>query len=434
MGKLDFPRGFIWGAATAAHQVEGDNTNSDMWALEHADPSIFKEPSGAAMDQWARFDDDIAILAALGLNAYRFGLEWARIEPEEGYFSRAALAHYQRCIDACLARGVMPAPTFQHFSLPLWQSRLGGFADPKFSERFARFCEVTAGALTGFRHACTLNELNIPLFIGHALKGLFDGERGEALKRAAEHAIGGPIANVFFFTSPEAILDQGIKAHQRGRDAIKAARPDCEVGVTLSIAEHLAEPGGEPFVQRRCAYLYDQFLEHLRADDFIGVQTYTRMVMDGAGKLKVAPGTPRTQMGWEDRPEALAATVRYVWDRTQTPIFVTENGWAGHDDARRCAFIREALSALKAEIDAGVDVRGYLYWSLIDNFEWMSGFDPKFGLIGVDRTTQRREIRPSAVVLGEIARRNSLAIPAPQEAAAPSSYNQNKEGAQVGLG
>ncbi|MFT3727922.1 MAG: family 1 glycosylhydrolase [Terricaulis sp.] len=433
MADLDFPQGFIWGAATAAHQVEGDNTNCDMWALEHATPSIFKEPSGAAQDQWARFDDDVAILAALGLNAYRFGLEWARIEPEEGYFSRAALAHYQRCIDACLARGVTPVPTFQHFTLPLWQSKRGGFNDPKFSERFARYCEVTAGALKGFTHACTLNELNIPLFIGHALKGLFDGDRGAALKQAAEASIGGPISNVFFFTPPEAIIDQGMKAHQRGRDAIKAVHPGCEVGLTLSIAEHQAEPGGESFVEKRCAYLYDQFLDQLRGDDFIGVQTYTRMIMDATGRLKVAADRPRTQMGWEDRPEALAATVRYVWDRTKTPVFVTENGWAGHNDERRSAFIREALTALKAEIDAGANVRGYLYWSLLDNFEWMSGFDPRFGLIGVDRQTQRREIRASAVALGEIARRNSLAIPTPQDVA-PSSYNQNKEGAQVGLG
>lgn len=434
MTGQDFPNGFVWGAATAAHQVEGDNINSDCWALEHARPSIFKEPSGDALDQWRRFDDDVALLAALGLNAYRFGVEWARIEPEEGYFSKAALDHYQRCIDACLSRGVMPIPTFHHFTAPLWLARKGGFTDPRFAEYFARFCEKSAGALKGFPYACTFNELNIPLFVGEMLQGLFDGEKGLSLKSAAEEAIGGSLAGVFFFTPPEAILGQGLKAHAMGRDAIKSAHPDCKVGLTLSIVEHTAEPGGEGHVEKRRAYLYEQFFDAVRGDDFIGVQTYTRMIMGADGRPKRALDRPRTQMGWEDRPEALAATVRYTWDRTKTPVFVTENGWAGHDDARRGAFIREALTSLKAEIDDGVQVSGYLYWSLLDNFEWMSGYAPKFGLIGVDRATQRREVRGSALVLGDIARRNTLAAPAAPPTTDASSYNQKQDGAQVGLG
>lgn len=435
MSEQDFPKGFIWGAATAAHQVEGDNINSDCWALEHASPSIFKEPSDAALDQWARFEDDVALLAGVGLNAYRFGVEWARIEPEEGYFSTAALDHYQRCIDACLSRGIMPIPSFHHFTAPLWLARQGGFTNPRFSEYFARFCEKTARALKGFQYACTFNELNIPLFVGEMLKGLFDGEKGAALRSAAEQAVGGSLEGVFFFTPPAAILDQGLKAHAMGRDAIKAAHPECKVGLTLSIAEHtVAEPGAETHVDKRRAYLYEQFFDAVRGDDFIGVQTYTRMIMGADGRPKPALDRPRTQMGWEDRPEALAATVRYTWERTKTPVFVTENGWAGHDDGRRSAFIREALACLKTEIDSGVEVCGYLYWSLLDNFEWMSGYTPKFGLIGVDRSTQRRQVRGSALVLGDIARRNTLAEAPPPEPTGPSSYNQRADGAQVGLG
>ena len=137
-----FPDGFIWGAATAAHQVEGGNVNSDCWALEHAKPSLFREPSGDAVDQYHRFADDVAILAGLGLKAYRFSIEWARIEPEDGFFSQAALDHYQRCIDACLSRGVAPVLTFHHFTLPLWQARQGGFTAPDFPDRFARYCEI----------------------------------------------------------------------------------------------------------------------------------------------------------------------------------------------------------------------------------------------------------------------------------------------------
>lgn len=138
-------------------------------------------------------------------------------------------------------------------------------------------------------------------------------------------------------------------------------------------------------------------------------------------------------IGWEDYPEALANTCRYAWHRTRTPIIVTENGWAGLDDARRVEFIREALHALRLAMEEGVDVRGYLYWTLLDNFEWMSGYEPRFGLIAVDRATQRRQIKPSALALGEIARWNSLSPPAspPAASAGPSA---DQASAPVGIG
>jgi beta-glucosidase len=429
-----FPEGFIWGAATAAHQVEGDNTNTDIWTLEQAKPSLFKEPSADAIDQWNRYDDDLALLSALGLQAYRFSIEWARIEPEEGYFSRAALEHYQRLIDACLKRGLAPVPTFHHFTLPLWQARNGGFTDPRFAERFARYCDTASRALEGFEIACTINELNLPLFITRVIGRKLSGEEGAKLRAAGETALGAPLESTFLFAPPEAVMDQGLKAHALARDAIKANRQNCKVGVTLSIAEYEAEPGGEAHRDAAQRYLYEPFLEAARKDDFIGVQTYTRVIIGADGRVKPATGRPHNVLGWEDRPEALAATCRYVWDKTRAPIIVTENGWAGNNDARRCAFIREALSALKAEIDAGVDVRGYLYWSLLDNFEWLSGYGPKFGLIGVDRATQRRELRASALLLGAIARRNSLQDEA-AEAEPEAPVNASGEGpAQVGLG
>lgn len=434
MAQIPFPEGFIWGAATAAHQVEGDNTNSDLWALEHVTPSLFKEPSGDAIDQWRRFDDDIALLSAVGLNAYRFSIEWARVEPEEGYFSRAALDHYQRLIDACLRRGVSAIPTFHHFTLPLWQTREGGLSSSRFAERFARYCDVSARHLKGFEVACTINELNLPLFITRVIGPKLAGEEGAALRSAGERALGAPLENIFLFTPPAAVLDQGLKAHALGRDAIKAHHPDCKVGVTLSIAEYEAEPGGEAHRDAALRYLYEPFLDFIQHDDFIGVQTYTRVILGADGKPKPAVGRPCNMLGWEDRPEALAATCRYVWDKTRAPIFVTENGYAGLNDARRCAFIREALVGLKGEIDNGVDIRGYLYWSLLDNYEWLSGYDPKFGLIGVDRATQRRELRASALVLGDIARRNGLGDSEAVSEEALAGASDGRDVAQVGLG
>ncbi len=433
-GSPKFPNGFMWGAATAAHQVEGSNTTCDLWQLEQATPSMFREPSGTACDQWHRFDDDIAVLSALGLNAYRFSIEWARIEPEEGEFSQAVLDHYQRCIDACNDRGITPVITFHHFTLPLWQARRGGLLDSRFSERFARYCERASKSLRDFPFACTINELNIPMYVRKLLRKRMEREDGPAIKAAAEAALGTSLDNIFILAPPEAVLDQGIAAHLRGRDAIKSVHPSCKVGVTLSLQEVEAEPGAEALRDAYRAKVYDPFLDAARSDDFIGVQTYSRVTMGANGETSVPPGRPLTQMGWEDRPEALAATCRYVWERTGTPILVTENGWAGHDDARRCAFIREALAALKLEMDRGAQVLGYLYWSLLDNYEWFSGYGPRFGLIGVDRETQRRQIKPSGLVLGEIARNNGLAAQGKTESAATFGYLADQSAAAVGIG
>jgi beta-glucosidase len=408
-----FPSGFVWGAATAAHQVEGGNVGSDSWAMEHARPSLFPEPSGDAVDQYHRFADDMAIVSGLGLAAYRFSIEWARIEPEEGAFSAAALGHYQRCIDHCLARGVAPLLTFHHFTLPLWQARRGGFTDPDFADRFARYCERTAGSLRGFSTACTINELNLPLFIRDGALARLRSEGGRDRREAAEAVLGGPVERFFLFTPPEAILGQGLAAHAKGRDAIKSAHPGCQVGLTLALQDEQAEPGAEALRDQRRHDYYGVCLDAVAGDDFIGVQTYSRVVAKRDGTVGPAPGHPLTTMGYEDRPQALAQACRFAWERTRTPILVTENGWAGEDDRRRCAFVVEALGALREAMAEGVDVRGYFYWSLLDNYEWTRGYEPKFGLIGVDRTTMRRQIKPSAVLLGEIARANALPVPDP---------------------
>lgn len=414
-----FPDKFIWGAATAAHQVEGGNRNSDVWALEQAQPSLFRESSGPAAGQWSRFDDDMAILAALGLNAYRFSLEWARIEPEPGCFSQEALDHYQQCIDACLNRGIAPILTFHHFTLPLWLARMGGLTSSSFADRFARFCERSATALGGFKTACTLNELNLPLLLRDPLMARQDSEAGRARLAAAGAALGGSIDNTFLFTPRPAVLGQGLAAHAKGRDAIKSAKPWVQVGVTLAIQDEQAEPGAEALRDQRRADFYDACLDAVAHDDFVGVQTYARVVSRRDGGAGPEAGHPLTVMGYEDRPQALAAACRHVWERTRTPILVTENGWAGDDDARRAEFIGEALGALHAAIADGVEVRGYVYWSLLDNYEWMLGYGPKFGLIGVERDTLRRRIKPSALTLGRIAAENALSPPSPARLDSP---------------
>ncbi len=405
---LKFPQAFMWGAATAAHQVEGGNISSDFWVLENATPSLFKERSGDAVDHYHRFNDDIALLATLGLGAYRFSIEWARIEPEEGLFSQATLDHYQRCIDACLRHDVTPVLTFHHFTLPLWVARRGGLTDPAFANCFARYCDRAAKSLTGFEIACTINELNLPLLVREEVMVRTLNADSVACQNAAEAILGGPLDRTFLFAPPDAIVNQGLDAHRQARDAIRSHHPNVKVGVTLAIQDEQSEPGAEHLRDQRRERYYGACLDAVAGEDFIGVQTYTRVVVLADGRFGPEPGHPLTVMGYEDRPQALAETCHYVWQRTRTPIIVTENGWAGDDDTRRIAFIRSALTKLHRAMAEGVDVRGYFYWSLIDNFEWLAGYAPKFGLMGVDRTTQQRHIKPSAVAFGEIAQAKAL--------------------------
>lgn len=405
-----FPDTFLWGAATAAHQVEGGNWNNDCWALEQAKPSIFAEPSGDAVDQWNRFEDDMAVLAAIGLRAYRFGIEWARVEPDEGCFAQSALDHYQRCLDACHQRGITPVVTFHHFTIPLWLARRGGMTCDAFPALFARYCETVTRSLRGLVVVCSMNEMNVPLIIQDVARDLLCGPEGEARRVAAERALGAPISSNFLFTPPDALVRNGLGAHAAGRDAIKAVRPEVQVGVTLSLQDEQAEPGAEAVRDARRARMVDPFLDLVKGDDFIGVQTYTRTTSRRDGGHGPRPGAPLTAMGYEDRPDALAAVCRYVWERTATPVLVTENGFSGDDDDRRGAFVSESLDHLQRAIADGVDVRGYFYWSLLDNYEWMSGYGPKFGIVGVERSTQRRVIKPSALTYGAIARAGAIGV------------------------
>ncbi len=407
---MSFPANFVWGAATAAHQVEGGNWASDCWALEHAKPSFFAEPSGEACDHFARYGDDLAILAGLGLNAYRFSLEWARIEPEEGAFSQNALDHYKRVIDACWSRGVQPIATFHHFTNPRWVARDGGWAGDRIAERFARYCEVAADALADrLAYACTINEINLPDAIGE-LMARVKGKHADRTAAAAA-ALGAPVESFFLFAGGEGYAERALRAHTLAREAIKSAAPHVPVGMTMSIQECEAEPGGEAALAAYKSLAYARYYEVAKNDDFLGVQTYTRMRFgaDGKASRRPPPGAELTQMDYEYRPQALGAACRDAWAATQTPILVTESGIATQDDSRRRAFIRSALESVSAALADGVDIRGYIYWTLLDNYEWMSGYAPTFGLVGVDRRTMARAIKPSAAMLGEIARASALA-------------------------
>jgi beta-glucosidase len=410
-----FPKGFLWGTATAAHQVEGGNTASDLWLMEWAKDSIFTEPSADACDHYHRYDSDIGLLKGLGFNTYRLSIEWARIEPEEGFFSKAALDHYRRVLASCQAQGVTPMVTFHHFTAPLWFSKDGGWEDKKSVDRFARYCEKAAEALGDLiPYACTINEANIPQMIttmrelsGRVVKP--GGRRDRALAEAARLCGGEPGRFAPYLSGDgNKATPNLIAAHRKGYDAIKA-KTDAKVGVTLSLTDYQAVDGGETLRDKVHHTINGQFLESLKGDDFMGVQTYSRTLIGPDGLLPPPADVELTQMRYEFYPEALEACIRFAAKESGCPTIVTENGIGTEDDTRRMEYTRRALNGVIACLKDGIDLGGYIHWSMMDNFEWLEGYRPKFGLVEVDRTTQSRKPKPTAYWLGEIAKRNALA-------------------------
>ncbi len=387
-------RDFLWGASTAAHQIEGGNVNSDYWVLEHLPGTYFREPSGDACDSWNRWREDLDLVRGAGLNAYRFSLEWARIEPEPGEFSTAALAHYRTiCLEA-RARGIEPIVTFHHFTSPRWVAGRGGWENPATAEAFARFAGRAARALAGsFGWACTLNEPNAQVTSKVLQRQPWAIEPG--LRAAAAKRIGAGTWHSYFLGDSFKVRDVCLAAHARGRDAIKAAAPGVRVGVTLALQELVAGPGGEALYDRLFAEARAPFYAAAAGDDFIGVQTYNRFVIGPDGYLPPPAAGMHDMFGLPTPPTALAATVREAHAHTQVPVLVTENGLNTADDAQRIVHLRASLAGLRGAMADGVPVDGYCHWSLLDNFEWSSGYVPRFGLVAVDRATFARTPKPS---------------------------------------
>jgi beta-glucosidase len=391
-GALVFPEGFLWGSATAAHQIEGGNTNNDWWDWEHNPNSGCVESSGDACDSWHRWREDVDLVAELGLGAYRFSLEWSRIEPAEGEFSRAALDHYRRLCAACHAKGIQPVVTFHHFTTPRWLAARGGWESPDAPECFARYvAKATAhlGDLIGW--ACTINEPNVIGWMGYAWGVFPPGVSHDHARQAG-------------------VNEAMVRAHRLAVDALRSGPGSFPVGLTLSMAEMVAVEGGEQRRDEREQFLENAFLDGTVGDDFIGVQCYTRIRFGPKGMVPGEEGVPITQMGYEYWPSAVEFTVRRAAAYTGLPVLITESGIGTEDDAERIAYLSEVLVGVKRCLEDGVDVRGYFAWSLLDNFEWALGYGPKFGLCTVDRTTFERQPKPSARWLSSVATRNALVL------------------------
>ncbi len=405
-----FPKDFLWGASTAAHQVEGNNIASDYWVWENVKPTFFRDRSGDACDSYHRYAEDIELLKSLGLKAYRFSIEWARIEPSKGAFSRAELEYYKRVIEKCRELDIKPTLTFHHNTSPAWFSAAGGWSNPESPKLFANYCAYVATELAGgLEAAYTINEPNVNAIIAwvpidenqhtHMLKAL------SAMNHAAAVAVGSERFQPLLFAPSEVVTPNLIEAHHQAYAAIKAARSNLPVGVPLSVFDYQASGPNSRAADAQRETLGAWIEAAKTSGDFVGVQNYGRVLVDASGPVR-SPGA--TASPYEVYAPSLGRTVKFIHESTRKPILVTENGIDTADDSVRIRYIDEALRGLHDVIQEGVPVLGYFHWSLLDNFEWLQGYSAHYGLTSVDPKTFRRTPKPSAYHLGAIAKRNSL--------------------------
>jgi beta-glucosidase len=391
---VDFPPTFLWGAATSAHQVEGGNVNNDWWAFEQRRDSAASESSADGIDHYHRYHDDFQLLASLGHNAHRLSLEWSRIEPAPGQFSRAAIAHYQRVLSRLADAGLIAMVTLHHFTLPQWYADRGGWLGPDAVATFERYCAFVAAELGDLMpFVCTINE---PQMI--ALHGYLEGY----------HPPG--VTNASLWKRVGRVL---VRAHEAAVRTVHCGAPRSSVGLALQmpLLATIRDDAACQALYRTLQYeLVDLYLDHLTtADrgDWLGVQYYRKQWVDPASPTLFADppaGFPITQMGWAVYPDGLRLVLQQA-AATGLPLYVTENGIATEDDVERCDYITTHLGALARARAQGIDVRGYFHWSAFDNFEWSEGYRPKFGLIGIDHHDDFRRVpKPSAHLFAAIAR------------------------------
>lgn len=418
--ELAFPPGFLWGSATASHQVEGWNHRNDWWAAEQAGRLPFR--SGAACDHLQRYQDDFKLLAELGHNAHRLSIEWSRVEPRPGEFDQDAINHYRHVLESLRASGMEPLVTLHHFTNPAWFAGRGGWVRSAAPRVFARYARHVVSALADLaRYWITINEPTVYVSQGY-LFGVWPPHR------------------VDFVRGARALRGMAL-AHGQAYRAIHDVQPDAQVGV----AHHwrLFDPArpGHGF-DRRVAAVHDwvnnrvfslairsgrlrppigrgERLDWLAdTEDWVGVNYYTREHCHFAPHLphrgfsQTSTGASLcNQLGWEIYPEGLhRALTEAAPPGSGIRVIVTENGVpeAGESDEVRPSYLVQHLAQAHRALNEGVELGGYCYWSSIDNFEWAEGFAPRFGLVHVDYATQERRPKPSAYLYRDIIRRNGL--------------------------
>jgi len=408
-----FDKDFLWGSATAAHQVEGNCTNNN-WSQfesavdEHGQPRILNhQKAGIACDHWHRYKEDIQLMKALSLNAYRFSVEWSKIEPEQGEFDEAALDRYEQVVDELLANGIEPMVTLHHFTNPVWFEEQGAFLQENSPDIFARFVERVVSRLgPKVKLWCTINEPSI-----YAVNGYFTADFPPAVKNPQKTAT---------------VFRNLLRSHTAAYTIIKSIEAQTQVGLVVAvfifdppnrwnlldvIVAHLLNKN---LNESHFIYLADGLFNFSipgmasetytsgmkEAFDFIGLNYYTRLYrrfkpFSNQQFVELTQSSPEklTDMGWEIYPEGLYRALKLINRYTTKPVYITENGIADDSDTKRAKFIEDHLLVLNKAIAEGTNIKGYFYWSLIDNFEWAHGFEKRFGLYHVDYSTQARTLR-----------------------------------------
>ncbi len=424
MDTLRFPDRFLWGTATASHQVEGDNSGNDWWTWEQALGHIWDDqPSGLACDWWRCAEDDLALAAEMGQNTHRLSLEWSRIEPEEGVFDEATLARYRRLLQRMHELGLRPMVTLHHFTNPLWLAAQGGWLNRKVVFWFERYTAQVVQALGDLTPLwCTINEPNVYATLGYIMGKWPPGKKGAVnlamrvmVHMAAAHGVAYRLlhrhltgiqvgfahhAKRFDPARPQSAADRRTARwlDRAFNTAVFDAFRTGQLGFPLSLT------GGE----------ISQAIDSL---DFVGLNYYSRNLVSfkpGAALFEMST-LPDAWVGpdnWGEINADYFYQTLMQYGQYGKPVIVTENGIPDADDSRRPRFLIEHLRAVHRAIQDGIDVRGYYFWSLVDNFEWAEGYDPRyrFGLIGIDPQTRQRQVKPSGKLYADICRRNSLDV------------------------
>ncbi len=400
-----FPDDFLWGASTAAYQVEGGLTTQwSEWEQANAERLARDSPKrlawlphqeriaasladpqnyifGKGVEHAERYEEDFDILQQLNLNSFRFGIEWARLEPREGEWDEAAVEHYRRYIASLKRRGVEPVLTLWHWTVPVWFAQKGAFekrANLQYFERFVQKVMSEFGA--ELRSVLTLNEPNVYASFSY-MTGEWPPQRKNVLLGLR-------------------VYRNLAEAHQRAYASIKCTHPDIQVGLAAQLGDVRCVNGRNPLnraVVRAMAYAWNWwFLNRVKSSlDFVGLNYYFTEYRDWLGRIK-NPKQPVSDLGWYMEPAGIECVIAATWRRYRKPILITENGLADSADEHRQWWLEETFGALQRAMGSGVQLLGYLHWSLLDNFEWAYGWWPRFGLVAVDRTTMQRTIRPSA--------------------------------------
>jgi beta-glucosidase len=403
---IKFPQDFLWGAATSAYQVEGDNLNSDWWLWEKEGG---RENSGSACRHYELYEQDFDLARSLNHNAHRLSIEWSRIEPEEGKFVEEQLKHYLEVILSLRSRNIEPVVTLHHFTNPIWFSKRGGWENRRSVACFLRYCDfLTRFLAKHVRYWITINEPNV--YISHA------------------YIMGVWPPGVKSYAKAKAVQDNLFLAHIKAFRLMHKIYKDLKIYEPyVSIAQNMMAfvPCTPNLNNRFAAYLRDKwynfgFLDRImrhKAMDFIGINYYSRQLVEVRKwrfanlALDVCKNNhhplKKNSLGWDIYPEGLYELLLKL-KKYNLPVIITENGVCTQDDFLRWDYIYAHLKNIRLAMEKGVQVKGYLYWSLMDNFEWDKGFSPRFGLLEVDYNTYKRTIRESARKFGQVCKTGIL--------------------------